>query len=60
MILFEAIAIGVAEALDAGKVIKPAKLRALLDNKELAVLTTGATNSRKKLNERIAYVKDNV
>ncbi|MNF56472.1 hypothetical protein D3C84_379590 [compost metagenome] len=60
LILFEAIAIGVAEALDAGKVIKPAKLRALLDNKELAVLTTGATNSRKKLNERIAYVKDNV
>lgn len=60
LILFEAIAIGVAEALDEGKKIRPAKLRSLLDDKNLSVLTTGATNSRKKLNERIAYVKDNV
>ncbi len=60
LILFEAIAVGVADALSSSKVINPKKLRALLDDKELTVLTTGATNSRKKLRERIQYVKDNV
>lgn len=60
LILFEAIAVGVADAINSGKAINSKKLNALLDDKELTVLTTGATNSRKKLHERIQYVKDNV
>jgi len=60
LILFEAIAIGVADALKGGKVVDPQKLKDLLDNKTLTTLTTGATNSRKKLLERIKYVRDNV
>lgn len=60
LILFEAIAIGVADALSSGQAIDSRKLNALLDDKALTTLTTGATNSRKKLHERIQYVKDNV
>ncbi|MFJ4055995.1 DUF262 domain-containing protein [Pseudomonas sp. NPDC089743] len=60
LILFEAISVGVADAIHAGQAINPAKLRALLDDKALASLTTGATNSRKKLTDRIKYVKDHV
>ncbi len=60
LVLFEAVAIGVADALNAGKAVSPRKLKALLDNKTLTGLTTGATNSRKKVIDRIKYVKDNV
>ncbi|MFW3895959.1 DUF262 domain-containing protein [Pseudomonas bharatica] len=60
LILFEAISIGVADALSSNKKIDKTKLKALLDDKTLAALTTGATNSRKKLTDRIKYVKDNV
>jgi hypothetical protein len=47
LILFEAIAIGVADALKGGTVVDAQKLKDLLDNKTLTTLTTGATNSRK-------------
>ncbi|WP_236198288.1 DUF262 domain-containing protein [Pseudomonas putida] len=60
LILFEAISVGVADAINAGLPVHPAKLQALLNDKALATLTTGATNSRKKLTERIKYVKDHV
>lgn len=60
LILFEAISVGVADAIHAGLPVRPAKLQALLNDKALATLTTGATNSRKKLTERIKYVKDHV
>ncbi|MFG0397932.1 DUF262 domain-containing protein [Pseudomonas sp. zjy_11] len=60
LILFEAISVGVADAITAGKTVNPTKLQALLNDKNLATLTTGATNSRKKLTERIKYVKDHV
>ena len=60
LILFEAIAIGVADALDAKKAINPRKLKSLLDDKTLGALTTGATNSKKKLLQRIQYVKDHI
>lgn len=59
LILFEAVAIGVADALSSGKVVDAQKLKTLLDDKKLTTLTTGATNSRKKLVDRIKYVKDN-
>jgi hypothetical protein len=60
LILFEAIALGVADALESNKKIDHKKLRGLLDDKALGALTTGATNSRKKLLQRIQYVKDNI
>jgi uncharacterized protein with ParB-like and HNH nuclease domain len=58
LVLYEAIAIGVADALDEGIQIKARKLQDLLDDDELNKLTTGATNSRGKLNQRINYVKE--
>jgi hypothetical protein len=60
LILFEAIALGVADALESNKKIDHKKLRGILDDKALGALTTGATNSRKKLLQRIQYVKDNI
>src|SRR5476651_418734 len=60
LILFEAISVGVADSLSAGKTVRPVKLRALLNDTTLTALTTGATNSRKKLTDRIKYVKEHV
>lgn len=56
LILFEAISIGTADALASGPPINPGVLAALLDDPHLRHLTTGATNSRAKLLERIAFV----
>lgn len=60
LILYEAIAIGVADILNDGKAkaITAEKLKTLLDDEDLKKLTTGATNSRNKLYERIEYVKN--
>ncbi len=58
IVLYEAISVGVAKALDDGKVIDAEKLISLLDNQKLKKLTTGATNSRKMLLERIELVKE--
>lgn len=58
LVLFEAISVGVAKALDDGEQIDEDRLRALLDDPKLKKLTTGATNSRKMLSSRIAYVRD--
>lgn len=57
LILYEAIAIGVADLLSEGRNINARGLKQLLDNEELARLTTGATNSKLKLNQRINFVK---
>jgi len=57
LILFEAISIGVADLFSDNKEVDSAKLSLLLDDDELKKLTTGATNSRNKLNDRINYVK---
>ena len=57
-VLFEALAVGVAEALREGSVIRFTRLRALVTDKKLKSYTTGATNSRKMLSSRIEYVKD--
>lgn len=58
LVLFEAISVGVARALDGGYTIDPPLLQGLLDDPALKKLTTGATNSRKMLSNRIAYVRD--
>lgn len=57
LVLFEAISVGVADAIVEGKKINKKKLIEVLDNDELKDLTTGATNSRNKLLERINFVK---
>jgi len=59
LILFEAISIGVADVIAQNNIasITSDKLQYLLNNVELKRLTTGATNSRTKLNERIDFVK---
>lgn len=60
LVLFEAISIGVADLLSENQrhLITPERLQELLNNDELKRLTTGATNSRNKLNERIDFVKN--
>jgi len=62
LILFEAISIGVADVIKDGNIkhIKPSMLKTLLNDPNLKKLTTGATNSRNKLNARIDYVKSNL
>jgi len=62
LILFEAIAIGVADLIHEKSKhrINYSKLQALLDDEELKKLTTGATNSRLKLIQRIEYVKNGI
>lgn len=60
LILFEAITIGVAETITQGYEtrITTEKLQHLLNDAELKRLTTGATNSRTKVNDRISYVNN--
>ncbi len=60
LILFEAISIGVADIIAAGNSqnIQGQTLIELLNNDDLKKLTTGATNSRNKLLERIEFVKN--
>lgn len=59
LILFEAISIGVADLISNGEenILDGDRLQTLLNDDQLKKLTTGATNSRNKLNERIEYVK---
>lgn len=56
IVLFEAITIGTADILSKGLKISGPKLEKLLDDSELNRLTTGATNSKTKLAQRINYV----
>lgn len=60
LILFEAVAVGVADLLSRGVGIDDQKLRAVLDDQDLKSVTTGATNSLPKLRDRIKYVADRV
>lgn len=57
LVLYEAISVGVADAIKLNLTIDDNKLIDLLDNEDLRKLTTGATNSKLKLNERIDFVK---
>ena len=57
IVLYEAIAVGVADLIIENKTIPKAKLKTLLNDTALNKLTTGATNSRSKLYQRIDLVK---
>ncbi|WP_082163932.1 DUF262 domain-containing protein [Methylophilus sp. TWE2] len=57
LVLYEAISVGVADAIKSGLDIDSKILKSLLDNEDLRKLTTGATNSKLKLKERIDFVK---
>ena len=56
--LYEAIAIGTALVIQGGAAPKIGVLKPLLDNDELRELTSGGTNSRKRVVERIEFVRD--
>lgn len=60
LILFEAISIAIADLINSNEeaIITAARLQTVLNDNELTKLTTGATNSRNKLLQRIDYVKD--
>jgi len=60
LVLFEAATVGVADVLKSGRTIDHAALKAVLDDEGLRGLTTGATNSLKKLTGRINYVAERV
>lgn len=56
IVLYEAISVGAAVAISKGKRIKPKALQSLLDDAQLKKLTTGATNTRSMVLERIELV----
>ena len=56
--LFEAVAVGAALALDQKPRLKPKRQVAWLKSPELRFLTTGATNSRKRVAGRIEFCRD--
>lgn len=58
IVLYEAISVGSAVAISRGKKVKQKTLQALLDDAELKKLTTGATNTRSMVLERIELVSD--
>lgn len=58
LVLFEAVSVGVADALKLGGNIDKNALRHILDNEELKKVTTGATNSNPKLLRRIQIVRE--
>lgn len=58
IVLYEAISVGCAKALDSGEAYDLEKLKGLLNDDELKKCTTGATNSRKMLKKRLNLVKD--
>jgi hypothetical protein len=56
--LFEAITIGAADAIEAGHDISGTNVSTWIDDQDLTKLTSGATNSRPRLNARIGYCFD--
>ncbi|WP_426044011.1 DUF262 domain-containing protein [Caulobacter sp. DWR3-1-2] len=60
LVLFEAVAVGVADLINDGKAIDRGRLLDILDDDGLKALTTGATNSQPKLVGRINYVAEHV
>lgn len=56
--LFEALAIGAADAIEEGIDIRGKNVSVWIDDDELTKLTSGATNSRPRLNSRISYCYD--
>lgn len=60
LVLYEAVAVGIADLVIKNDPVDGQKLRDVLDDPKLNKLTTGATNSQKRLIERISYVSDYV
>jgi hypothetical protein len=58
--LFEAISVGVALVIQQGTAPKQGVVATLLNDEELRELTSGGTNSRKRVVERIEFVRDRV
>lgn len=58
IVLYEAISVGTAVAITEGKSVTPKALQALLDDPQLKKLTTGATNTRSMVLERINLVSE--
>jgi len=56
--LFEAIAVGAADAIEGGADIRGKNVSEWIDDEELTRLTSSATNSRPKLKSRIEYCYD--
>lgn len=56
--LFEAVAIGAADAIEEGIDIRDKNVSVWIDDEELTKLTSSATNSRPKLKARIQYCYD--
>ncbi len=58
IILYEAVAVGAALAIMEGAEIRNTDVAVWMNNKELKILTTGATNSSEKVKARIEYCKN--
>ena len=56
--LYEAISVGAAEAIRKGNKISGSKVSKWIEDEDLTELTSGATNSRKRVNDRIKYCYD--
>nr|WP_315289699.1 DUF262 domain-containing protein [Serratia proteamaculans] len=56
--LFEAVSIGAADAINNGALVSGSNVSEWINDKDLTALTSGATNSRKRLNDRIKYCSD--
>ncbi len=57
-VLYEALAVGLAEAIRSGKQVHASRLPNLITDSTLRKLTTGATNSNRMLVGRIAHVTE--
>lgn len=60
IVLYEAISVGVADTIIDNLEINKTKLNSILNDNELKKLTTGATNSKRKVLDRITYVKESI
>lgn len=58
--LYEAISVGTALALGAGRQPRAGVLSELLNDDELRELTSGGTNSRRRVTSRIEFVRDRI
>ncbi|WP_226704494.1 DUF262 domain-containing protein [Microbulbifer elongatus] len=58
IVLYEAISVGCAKALNSGEPCDLSQLPELLNDADLKKYTTGATNSKKMLEKRVAIVRD--
>lgn len=58
VILYEAISVGCAKAMNSGKPFDLRRLEPLLNDPEIKRCTTGATNSKRMLAKRISLVKE--